>query len=476
MGVKNKVIDITDEFDFDFEMDKNILHKDPNLYTTFFSPISNATSQGEENNKSSDSEDQDESCDVVLTKCLTDISEIVQYLKEVVELNEVVGCHLLKFLNGIDATNFIEAVDSTKQFGSIAKTLDHHFIRLISLFCDYQRILLPRASFECFMGESEIDDERLVVGSTRYSSVIQPSERLYIHPCFGLEGFSKLCEVYQTSLFKCYCRLLPLNTVWYYADFGLLDYEWYCHTVGLERILNEYEKKLFKVNMNFPSTEDRNCRTNLTFVFTIDEFKQNLATRFSSALWLEAIDFSKLVIAGECVLNAMCRSPFSDTKQQDVNLLYYAEDTSDFETIVHSTVNILKKIISFDLTHAITMEKVPGVSTYNVFLPCNVRLSFSSISTGNAKQPLSHILHNFDMDICQVVFTVPINFDGDFELMMAQEETPLYRVEHHQYINDDGDIQIATKEFYRVSAHNVDTFRLQEKFMSFVCPQLLQYK
>ncbi|CAF4890471.1 unnamed protein product [Rotaria socialis] len=405
----------------------------------------------------------------------------------VVELNEVVGCHLLKFLNGIDATNFIEAVDSTKQFGSIAKTLDHHFIRLISLFCDYQRILLPRASFECFMGESEIDDERLVVGSTRYSSVIQPSERLYIHPCFGLEGFSKLCEVYQTSLFKCYCRLLPLNTVWYYADFGLLDYEWYCHTVGLERILNEYEKKLFKVNRNFPSTEDRNCRTNLTFVFTIDEFKQNLATRFSSALWLEAIDFSKLAIAGGCVLNAMCRSPFSDTKQQDVNLLYYAEDTSDFETIVHSTVNILKKIISFDLTHAITMEKVPGVSTYNVFLPCNVRLSFSSISTGNAKQPLSHILHNFDMDICQVVFTgnkiistfsflqalatrsfivyslhaeIPINFDGDFELMMAQEETPLYRVEHHQYINDDGAIQIATKEFYRVSAHNVDTFRL----------------
>ncbi|CAF4213251.1 unnamed protein product, partial [Rotaria magnacalcarata] len=37
------------------------------------------------------------------------------------------------------------------------------------------------------MGESEIDDERLAVGSTRYSSVIQPSERLYIHPYFGLE-------------------------------------------------------------------------------------------------------------------------------------------------------------------------------------------------------------------------------------------------------------------------------------------------
>lgn len=163
-----------------------------------------------------------------------------------IELNEVVGCHLLKFLDGIDVINFIEAVDGSEQFGSIAKTFDYHFITLISVFRSYQRILLPRTLFEYFMNESEIDEERLVVVSTRYSFVIQPSERLYIHPCFSLEGFSKLCEVYKTSLFKCYCRLLPLNTVWYEADFGLLSYEWYGHTIGLERMLNDHEKKLFK--------------------------------------------------------------------------------------------------------------------------------------------------------------------------------------------------------------------------------------
>ena len=138
----------------------------------------------------------------------------------VVELNEVVGCHLLKFLDGIDVTNFIEAVDGSRQFGSIGKKLDGKFVRLISLFCDYQRILLPRAIFESFTGESKIDDERLIVVSTRYSAFIQPSERLYIHPCFSIEGFSKLCEVYRTYLFKCYTRLLPLNTVGYCADFG----------------------------------------------------------------------------------------------------------------------------------------------------------------------------------------------------------------------------------------------------------------
>lgn len=69
----------------------------------------------------------------------------------------------------------------------------------------------------------------------------------------------------------------------------------------------------------------------------------------------------------------------------------------------------------------------------------------------------------------------PIEFDGDFDSLMIQEEVPLYRVEHQQYIDDDGEIQFATKEFHRSFLNNVDTFRLQEKFMCMVCPQLLQY-
>ena len=70
---------------------------------------------------------------------------------------------------------------------------------------------------------------------------------------------------------------------------------------------------------------------------------------------------------------------------------------------------------------------------------------------------------------------VPMDFDGDFESMIAQEEIPFYRVEEQQYINDDGEIYIARREFYRIFAPNIDTFRLQEKFMSMVCPQLVQY-
>ncbi len=76
-------IDIEEEeSNFDFEMDEYILHKDPNLYTTMFSPISNAESEDIENNESSVSEDQDENFDDFYKKWFNDISEIVQYLKE----------------------------------------------------------------------------------------------------------------------------------------------------------------------------------------------------------------------------------------------------------------------------------------------------------------------------------------------------------------------------------------------------------
>ena len=147
----------------------------------------------------------------------------------VVELNQDVGCCLLIFIDGIDVVNFIAAVNDTRQFRSTAKTLDYHFIEMIKVFSGHPRILLPRALFEDFTNEYEIDDEQLLVVSKRYSDVIQPSTRLYIHPCFSTEGFTKLCEAYQTSLFSCYSRLLPLNTICYNynADFGLLDYEWY---------------------------------------------------------------------------------------------------------------------------------------------------------------------------------------------------------------------------------------------------------
>ncbi|CAF1458529.1 unnamed protein product [Rotaria sordida] len=76
-----------DKLNFDFKMDEYICHKDPNLYTNMFSPISIAESEDVENKQLSFSEDQDVNLDVILKKCFNDISEIVQYLKEDIILN-----------------------------------------------------------------------------------------------------------------------------------------------------------------------------------------------------------------------------------------------------------------------------------------------------------------------------------------------------------------------------------------------------
>ena len=123
----------------------------------------------------------------------------------VVELKHDIGCYLLRFLEGIDATNFIEAVNNTRQFSSIAKTSDYHFMQIIKMFSDHPRVLLPRELVEDFGNECEADDKQHTIVAKHYSDKIEPSRRIYIHPCFSTEGFTKFCEAYDSSLFLDSC-------------------------------------------------------------------------------------------------------------------------------------------------------------------------------------------------------------------------------------------------------------------------------
>jgi hypothetical protein len=169
----------------------------------------------------------------------------------VVSLNQDIGRHLLTFLDGTNATNFVEAVNSSEPFRSIAETSDHSFYKLAKTFCGHGRISLCRTFFERYQDDWDIDENQLVFISKRYSTVIQPSLRLFVHPLFSVEGFRKLSRLYKTSLFECYSRLLPINSITYCADFGLLDYKSYSRTIGSSRMLNNHEKNLFKSRSSF---------------------------------------------------------------------------------------------------------------------------------------------------------------------------------------------------------------------------------
>ncbi len=70
----------------------------------------------------------------------------------------------------------------------------------------------------------------------------------------------------------------------------------------------------------------------------------------------------------------------------------------------------------------------------------------------------------------------PINFDGNFDVLMNQTDIPLYRLIHREYIDDEDEVQIATTEYWRRPTPNSDTFKLQGAFMTAVCSETLGYK
>lgn len=159
------------------------------------------------------------------------------------------------------------------------------------------------------------------------------------------------------------------------------------------------------VSTYFGDNRNQSFCPNITFVHTMKEFKHNLATRFSSDDWLKAIDFSKWIIVGGCVLNALCKSSFLDIEQQDINLVNYKDNLIDFKMSVDTIFDNLYKTVPKDLQNKIKLEIAVDTLDYNIFLPCNIQLNLVCANTENSKEPLSDILHKFDMDICQVAFT-----------------------------------------------------------------------
>ena len=117
---------------------------------------------------------------------------------KVVQLNQDIGYDLLNFLYGVDACNFLEVVNKSNQFRSIATKSDHTFRALITMFWGHQRILLSRETYEKYLHDCQVVDDKLVLIENPNSSFIQPIQRLFAYQCFSVEGFAKLCKAYRT--------------------------------------------------------------------------------------------------------------------------------------------------------------------------------------------------------------------------------------------------------------------------------------
>lgn len=143
----------------------------------------------------------------------------------------------------------------------------------------------------------------------------------------------------------------------------------------------------------------------MTFAKTLRQFQQNFATLFLSSEWLGAIDFSKFMIAGGSVVNALCNLRFPDTREQAINLFHVSSCGTNFASDVENTISRVESGCSIHMKHLIKVEKMPFLSRYDVVLPCGINLSFVSTPAASASDPMSHVLHNFDTDISQIAFT-----------------------------------------------------------------------
>lgn len=166
--------------------------------------------------------------------------------KKIIRLNQVIGSDLLNFLDGIDASNFLQVVNDDDQFFSIAPTADQIFRQLFYMLPDFEKIFVPKKMYEHYLDECEVVNNKLVLIKKTHSRFIQPFQRVYVYSYFTTEGFRKLCRAYLTPLFQCYSRLISFNSDFYQGDFGFINYELYCSTIDLNRDFNEHEEKILK--------------------------------------------------------------------------------------------------------------------------------------------------------------------------------------------------------------------------------------
>lgn len=158
-----------------------------------------------------------------------------------------IGYYLLNFVDGVDATNFIQVLESSGECCSLATTLDGVFLKIVKKFNSDGPIMIPQELYQHYLHECDLLKFRIVSLEKHDLLLKQPEQRLFVHPHFSMEAFHKLSGTYRAPLFQCYSRLISFNTDFYCSEYGLINYDLYAQTIGFDRSLNVHEMKLFKV-------------------------------------------------------------------------------------------------------------------------------------------------------------------------------------------------------------------------------------
>ena len=179
--------------------------------------------------------------------------------QKIVPLNQDIAYLLIKYLKGLDAINFMEAVNGSKQFQTVEISEEYVVCKIFTALIKEKRVPLNVPYLDFYLETCSIDAEGYLYPN-QYHYGNAPLLRLFIHSIFTLEAFEKLCCAYKTPSFQCYSRLLPFNTHSYVGSLVLVDYFNYRRSIGAQRELNFHEHSLFKgLIARFLDRERRHC-------------------------------------------------------------------------------------------------------------------------------------------------------------------------------------------------------------------------
>jgi hypothetical protein len=165
--------------------------------------------------------------------------------EEIIANNQCIGYLLIKYLDGLNVINFMEAVNGSEEFQTFEITREKIFYKIFMSLMKDEKIKIDVPYLHFYLDTCFIDEEGYVCPK-EYHRGEPPMLRLFIHPTFTVEAFKYFCCTYKTASFQCYSRLLPLNTHTYAGDLIVVDYFTYKHSLGCTRELNVYEESLFK--------------------------------------------------------------------------------------------------------------------------------------------------------------------------------------------------------------------------------------
>ncbi|CAF4409882.1 unnamed protein product, partial [Adineta steineri] len=131
----------------------------------------------------------------------------------------------------------------------------------------------------------------------------------------------------------------------------------------------------------------------------------NFEDRFKLFTWIKAIDFNKFHISGDCIVNCLCKHPFSDTTIEMVDINFNGNSFHEFNDAVNTIyVDLMKIMLEKNYSPStILVRKSNG--GYIIELTFNIQLQFNFKNVPNNTNPISYVLHSSDIDVSQVAFT-----------------------------------------------------------------------